>query len=288
MGKKINRVCVVGGGVMGREIALNAATHGYQTTLTDQFTEALDKAKTWAESYLDGSIKRGKLTEEQRNQALAALTYSGSLEQAVADADLVIECIVEKVDAKRSLFADLNRLAPADALLVSNSSYLPSSRFADLVNNPGRVANLHYFNPAMRMELVEIVRGPHTSDDTIETLKLFAAGIGKTGIVVNKEIEGFIVNRILKAVTDEALYLLDNHVASVEDIDLGAEKGLNYPMGPFRLMDFTGLDISYLNRKRVYDETGLESDRPSPILEEKYKNGEFGRKTGKGWYDYSK
>lgn len=283
---QIQTVCVVGAGRMGREIALNAAVYGHKVTLTDTFPQALEQAKNWAEGYVAKSVEKGKMTRQEADDALARCSVIEDLGQAVKDADLVIECIIEDVDAKKELFRQLDQMAPAEALLVTNSSYLPSSRFAPETKRPSQVANLHYFNPAMRMELVEIVKGPHVSEHTVELLKQFADSIHKTAIVVRKELDGFVVNRIVKAVADEAFYLLDNGVATFEEIDMAAEKGLNYPMGPFRLMDFTGLDITYRNRKRVYDETGDEKDRPSPALKEHFDKGEFGRKTGKGWYSY--
>lgn len=284
--EQIQTVCVVGAGRMGREIALNAAVYGHTVTLTDTFPQALEQAKSWMKGYLDKSVEKKKMSRQDADAALTRCTAVEALSDAVHQADLVIECIIEDVDAKKELFRKLDQWAPAEALLVTNSSYLPSSRFAPETKRPGQVANLHYFNPAMRMELVEIVKGPHVSEHTVDLLKQFAQSLHKTAIVVRKELDGFVVNRIVKAVADEAFYLLDNGVATFEEIDLAAEKGLNYPMGPFRLMDFTGLDITYRNRKRVYDETGEEKDLPSPALKEHFDKGEYGRKTGKGWYSY--
>lgn len=283
---KINKVCVVGAGRMGREIALNAAMHGHLVALTDAVPAALEQAGVWAEKYLEGSVKRNKATREEAEAALARLERTDSLEKALEGVDLMIECIVEDINAKKELFRRADALAPAKAILTTNSSYLPSSHFAPETGRSGRVANLHYFNPAMRMELVEIVKGPHVSEETVKDLKEFALSIGKKPVVVMKEIDGFVVNRLLKAIQNEAFYLLDNGIATFEEIDIGAEKGLNHPLGPFRLMDFTGIDITYRNRKRVYDETGKAEDRPSEALREHFEKGEYGRKTGKGWYTY--
>ena len=284
--KDIQKVCVIGAGVMGQQIALNAAVSGFTVVLTDSFPKALEKAGDWSRAYLNTSVQKGKMKQEEMDAALGRLILEGDLEKALPDADLVIEAIIEEEKAKRELFATVSRTAPGDAIVTSNSSYIPSSRFADLFSDPGRLANLHYFNPAMRMKLVEIVRGPHTADETIEALKKFVAAVGKTYIVVNKEIEGFVVNRLLRAVQDEGYFLLESGVASFEDIDKGAELGLNYPMGPFRLMDLTGLDINYYNRRHRYEETGREEDRPPKQLEERFQRGEYGKKTGKGWYSY--
>lgn len=284
--EKIKQICVVGAGRMGREIALNAATHGHRIMITDQAQDCLEQARKWAEDYLSKSVEKGKLTPESRDKALANCVFTSSLEEAIVEADLVVECIVEDLDAKKALFCQMDALAPSRAILATNSSFLPSSRFASCTRRPDKVVNFHYFNPAMRMDLVEIVRGEHVSEETVKRLKDFAKAIGKTAIIVNKEIEGFIVNRILKAVADEAFYLLDHGIASYEDIDIAAEKGLNYPLGPFRLMDLTGLDITYRNRLRIYETTRQEKDRPSDELRQRFEQGEFGRKTGKGWYNY--
>ena len=284
--KAIQKICVVGAGVMGQQIALNAAVSGFDVVLTDSAPKALEKAGTWSNSYLSTSVQKGKMKPEEMTAALARVTLENGLESALQDVDLVIEAIIEDEKIKQELFATVSRVAPGDAIVTSNSSYIPSSKFAGLFKDPGRLANLHYFNPAMRMKLVEIVRGPHTSDETIEALKQFVTAVGKTYIIVNKEIEGFVVNRLLRAVQDEGYFLLEHGVATFEDIDKGAELGLNYPMGPFRLMDLTGLDINYYNRKHRYEETGKEEDRPPKELEERFQRGDYGKKTGKGWYNY--
>lgn len=284
--EKIKQVCVVGAGRMGREIALNAAVYGHRVMITDQIQDCLEQSRKWAEDYLSKSVEKGKLTSDEYVQTLANCVFTPSLEAAIGEADLVVECIIEDLDAKKALFRQMDALAPAQTILATNSSYLPSSRFAPCTRRPDKVVNLHYFNPAMRMVLVEIVRGEHVSEETVQKLIDFAKAIGKTAIIVNKEIEGFVVNRILKAVADEAFYLLDHGIASYKDIDLAAEKGLNYPLGPFRLMDLTGLDIAYQNRLRIYENTGQEEDRPSDELRRRFEQGEYGRKTGKGWYNY--
>ncbi len=285
---EIRNVCVAGAGRMGREIALNAASHGYKVVLTDAVPSVLEQAQVWAGEYLEGSVKRGKMSREDADAALGQLQIQADLEKALEGTDLMIECIIEDKEAKKELFRKADRIAPAHALLVTNSSYLPSSHFAAETGRPGQVANLHYFNPAMRMELVEIVKGPHVKDETVKTLKEFVRRIHKNPVVVQKEIDGFVVNRLLKAIQNEAFYLLDEGIATFEEIDLAAEKGLNHPLGPFRLMDFTGIDITYRNRRRVFEESGKAEDQPSPALKEHFDKGEYGRKTGKGWYTYEK
>lgn len=284
--KAIQKVAVLGAGAMGRQIALNAAVNGFSVHVADSFSNACVQAEAWSQSYLSKSVEKGKMSRQDADTALARVTYTGETGTAVTDCDLVIEAVIEDEDIKRALFTEVNRCAPADALIATNSSYIPSSRFVDVIDNPARLCNLHYFNPAMRMKLVEIVRGEHTGPETVEALKSFVHAVGKDYIVVNREIEGFVVNRLLRAIQNEAFFLYQNGIASFEDIDIGAEKGLNHPMGPFRLLDLAGLDICYLNRQNTYKKTGRPEDRPPAFLEEKYRKGELGVKTGKGWYDY--
>jgi len=284
----IKNVGIVGSGTMGRQIALNSAINGFTVALADQSPDALAMAKKWCNDYLVKSVEKGRIKQTEANAALSHICWTQSVEQAVKDVDLVVEAIIEKPEIKKELFTNLNKWAPKDALLTSNSSYIPSSSYKDVVDNPSRLANLHYFNPAMRMELVEIVRGEHTANDTVAALKEFVTANKKICILVNKEIEGFVVNRLLRAMQDEGYYLLENGVASFSDIDLGAEKGLNWPMGPFRLMDLTGLDLNYYNRQKKYEQTGLVEDRPPQELVKRFEKGEYGRKSGKGWYNYLK
>jgi len=281
--KDIKRVCVAGAGNMGKQIALNTALAGFEVSVR---TSKPIAGADWCKGFMEKGVSKGKYTEEQKNEALGRLSFFTAVEDAVRDCDLVIESVIEDEHVKRKFFAEVNRFAKSDAIITSNSSYIPSSTFAGVISNPGRLANLHYFNPVMSMKLVEIVLGPHTDSTTVETLKGFVSSIGKQFIIVNKEIEGFVVNRLLRAVQDEAYSLYDSGVASFEDIDTAAEKGLNYPMGPFRLVDFTGIDINYFNRQRAFEKTGREEDRPPAFLAEKFEKGEFGKKSGKGWYTY--
>jgi 3-hydroxybutyryl-CoA dehydrogenase len=283
----IRQVCVVGAGAMGRQIALSTAIHGYEVRLYDVSREALEDARTWANEYLAGRVAKGRLSQAQVDQARARLHIEPELRQAVVDADLVIEAATERLDLKRQLFADLDRLCKPSAILATNSSTIVSSKLADATQRPDRIANLHYFNPALVMELVEVVQGPHTSEQTVEALLEFARRTGKTPIRLRKEVFGFVANRLLHALANEAIYLYENGYASFEEIDLAAEKALGHPMGPFRLMDLTGIDVAYFVRQQKYLETGREEDKPARSIVERYERGDFGRKTGRGWYDYT-
>lgn len=287
----IKTVVVVGAGVMGQQIAMNTAikgrASGYQVILCDSFPAAVEKARAWADQYLDGRVAKGRLTQEQVDQVKANFTVSQDVDGSAAKADLLIEAIVEKLDVKRELFGRISKLCKPDTVLGTNSSNIVSSKLADVTEHPERLLNIHYFNPALVMELVEIVRGPHTGDEAVEVARAFAVNTGKSPIVLKKEIAGFVANRINAAVAHEALSLLRKGVATVEDIDTACEKGLHYPMGPFRLMDLTGIDVNYYVRVDRYAESHDPFDAPDPLVIEKFKKGEFGKKTGKGWYDYS-
>ena len=288
----VKKVVVVGAGAMGRQIAMNTALngrkYGYIVTLCDSFPKAVESATAWAKEYLAGRVKKGRITQEEADTIASRWTVSLDTDKYVLEADVIIEAIIEKLDAKRDLFAHVSQIAKPDALLATNSSKIVSSKLADVTKNPERLCNMHYFNPALVMKLVEVVKGPHTSEETAQLAKAFALRTGKTPIILRKEVPGFVANRINAAVTYEALDLLQKGVASVEDIDTACENGLNYPMGPFRLMDLTGIDVNYLVRKDRYAESHDERDAPNPLVIEKVKKGELGRKTGKGWYDYSK
>lgn len=282
----IKKVCVAGGGLMGRQIALNAAIHGFDTYLTDSVGDVLAAVEKWSGEYLAGRVAKGKLTQEQADAAKANFHLCPELKDAAEGAQLVIEAILEDRDVKLDFYKKVGAIAPEDAIWASNSSWMPSSTFIGCVSNPGRLANIHYFNPALAMKLVEVVRGEHTADDTVQTLVEFSVVNGKTPIRVNKEIEGFVVNRVLRALRDEAFYLVDEGVCTPQEVDLGVELGLNYPMGPFRLLDLTGIDLNYLSSTTRWKETGIKP-HGYDIIKEKYEKREWGRKTGKGFYDYT-
>ncbi|WMJ83267.1 3-hydroxyacyl-CoA dehydrogenase family protein [Oscillospiraceae bacterium LTW-04] len=288
---QVKTIAVIGAGAMGQQIAmntvLNGRAHDYKVILCDSFPAAVEKAQDWAADYLAGRVAKGRITQEEADKVTANFSFSQDVDASAAQADLIIEAIIENLDIKRDLFERISRICKPDTILATNSSNMVSSKFDDVTLSPERLLNIHYFNPALVMQLVEIVRGPHTLEDAIQTACAFARNTGKKPIIINKEIPGFVANRINAAVTREACLLLEKGIASVEDIDTACEKGLGYPMGPFRLMDLTGIDVNYYVRRDRYAESGDEYDKPSPLVIEKYKKGEFGKKTGKGWYDYS-
>jgi len=281
----VKKVCVVGAGLMGSQIALNNAIYGFDTYITDSFPQALEKVEKWSKEYLKGRVAKGKMTQEKADSALEKFHVVPTLEEAASGAQLVIEAIIEERDIKMEFYKNLNAIAPKDCIFGTNSSYMVSSKFKDVVDDPSRLANMHYFNPALNMPLVEIVRGVHTADETVNLIYDFSVATGKTPIVVNKEIRGFVVARILTAIRDEAYFLIENGICSVEDCDIAVRGGLNHPMGPFELLDLTGIDLNYLS---MIDR--INEGEPVPpgfeIAKAKYQAGELGRKTGKGFYTY--
>ncbi|MDP9280556.1 MAG: 3-hydroxyacyl-CoA dehydrogenase family protein [Chloroflexota bacterium] len=283
---ELRRVCVVGAGLMGRQIALNAAHNGYAVRLCDASAEQLRAAQRWVDEYVASRVEKGRWTKVEAAAARARLGFAANLAEAAADADLVVEAVVEDLAVKRAVFAELDRLAPARAVLATNSSTFVSSLVADATKRPSQVANLHYFNPAMVMEVVEVVQGPHTSDETATLLVEFARHIGKQPILLKREIEGFIANRLLRALGREACFLVDEGYATFEEVDLAAEKALGHPLGPFRLMDLTGIDLAFMIRSAMYEASGRDEDRPARCIEERYRAGHYGRKTGRGFYSY--
>lgn len=283
----MTRLAVVGGGFMGSQIAVQAALNGVEVRLQDISREQLERSRELNRGHLRRRVEKGRLTEAALAAAFGRIAETTDLDEAVGDADLVIEAIVERLDAKREVFERMDRAAPEHAILASNSSTIVISQLADATRRPDRCANMHFFSPVLVMELCEVVMGPETSEAAAQRCMELVREIGRTPVLVRKEIDGFIVNRILHAATQEAYRLLDAGVAGFADIDTAVEKGLNWPMGPFRLGDFTGLDVTYNARRHMFEKTGDERYRPSERLREKVERGELGRKTGKGWYEYS-
>ena len=281
----INNVAVVGGGLMGRQIALNAAICGYVVKVTDSIADVRANVEAWKEEYLNGRIAKGRMSAEQVNDIKSRFAVVDGIEAAVCDADLVIEAVVEREDVKKAVFREVCKFAPAQAILATNSSRMPSSNFADSVTDPSKLANMHYNNPALVMKAVEVQQNEQTSEDTVQSLLEFCRKNGKVPIRVRKEIEGLPVSRILHAINEEALFLVEHGYCDVEDVDNACTAGLNHPMGPFRLMDFTGLDLNLDIRENEFKMTGSK-----PLGYDLFKSyvdqGRLGRKVKKGFYDY--
>jgi 3-hydroxybutyryl-CoA dehydrogenase len=282
---EMKRVLVVGAGTMGSQIALQTAMSGkYEVTLVDSVEGQLERARAQNSKLMDRAVEKGRTTKDVASAALGRITTSKDLARAASEADLVIEAVIEDFDAKKSVFTALGEHANKDAILASNSSTIAISRLAGFTGRPERCCNMHFFHPVTVMQLCEVVRGPKTSDGTVATAMEFIRSIDRTPVLLQKEIWGFIVNRILFAASEEAMRLLEGGYASAEDIDTAVQKGLNWPMGPFHLLDFSGLDIFYGALKDRHRQ-GEGADAPE-LLKKLVEAGHLGRKTGKGFFDY--
>ncbi len=282
----IQKLCVTGAGQMGAQIAIQAALHGLEVTLHDINGDQLEKA-LGNRKHLERRVEKGKMPAELVDVTFSRLGTTTSLEEACAEADFVIEAVVEVLDVKLDVFRQLDKFCPEHTILATNSSYLGNSQMGNATQRPDRVVNMHFFYPPLVMKLVEVVKGEHTSDETVEAAAALARRIGKEPVTLHKELPGFLVNRILRAITNEAYFLLENGVASFADIDRACELGLNHPMGPFKLGDFSGLDIGYEARLENHRKSGDPADQPPASLERRVQRGDLGRKSGRGFYDYS-
>ena len=281
----IRKIVVCGAGTMGGGIAQVCANAGYEVWMYDLTEQFAQGGKNKIAAGLEKQVARGKMTPEQKDALLDRLHPTTSLDCA-KDADLIMEAVLEDVQVKKDLFAKLEAVCPATTIIGTNTSYIPITTLAADMQHPERFLGMHFFNPVYAMKLLELIRGEKTGDAAFEAALAFAPTIGKTPVSVKKEVPGFIVNRLNKAVQAEAMYLLQEGVASVEDIDKAAKLGLNYPMGPFEMMD-GNLELTYTCLKLLYELTGQERFRPIQVLEELIAEGNFGRRTGKGWYDYN-
>ncbi|MBY0173868.1 3-hydroxyacyl-CoA dehydrogenase family protein [Micrococcus luteus] len=288
MTEEIRSVVVLGAGTMGSQIAAVSALAGYTTSLVDIQQKQLDRAREQLRQRLDRDVEKGRRDRGAVDEAWGRLALTTDRDRVAASADLVIEAAVEDLSVKRSIFADLDRVCPPHTLLVTNSSNIVSSRVADATGRPGKVCNLHFFNPALVMACVEIVPHEGTDPETVEAASAFVRSLGKTPVKLKREVPGFLANRLLNALRREALDLYEGGVADFEDIDLAAKTALGHPMGPFELMDLVGIDVVYLIRLAEYEQTGDPASLPADSIKAKYEAGDYGRKTGRGWYDYSK
>jgi len=280
----IQRVAVSGAGLMGSGIAQTVAQAGYQVLLEDLEESLVNKAVSKIAGRLKSQVEKGKMTVDEQEGILSRIRTTTRLED-FADADLVIEAIVENVEAKRKLFAELDKICQPSALLVTNTSTLSPTEIGAATQRVPLTAGLHFFNPAPVMKLVEVIRGLGTADETVAVLKEFVVSLGKSPVVVNDS-PGGIVSRILLACRAEAVRMLAEGVASVEDIDTAMKLGAGWPMGPFALMDLIGIDLSVTNLDSLANELGAERFRPHTLLRKMVRAGYLGQKSGRGFYVY--
>ncbi|QED47681.1 3-hydroxyacyl-CoA dehydrogenase [Cytobacillus dafuensis] len=281
----MNNIVVIGSGVMGRGIAYVSALGGFMTTLIDINESQLKKAEKEIQSIFEKGVSLGKLSPELAAEAKERIEFSVSLSKHVLEADLVIEAVPEVMDIKKNIFEVMDQHAKESCLFATNTSTMSPTEIGSYTKRPDRVIAMHFFNPVHKMPLVEIIRGLETSDETVQSIKLVAQKMGKETVVIN-EFPGFVTSRISALVGNEAFYMLQEGVATPEEIDKAIKLGLNYPMGPFELGDLVGLDTRLNNLKYLHSKLG-EKYRPAPLLEQYVIAGRLGRKTGRGVYDYS-
>lgn len=284
---KETAITVIGAGTMGREIAFVSAMSGFRTYLVDVEERFLATAEQQLHKATARLVERQRFSQEAVEAGFQNLEFTTDRDRVVRESSIVIEAIVEDLDIKRQLFTQLDAVAPEHTILASNSSSIVSSKLAEGLRFPARVCNVHFFNPVIQMSLVEIVGGEHTAPEITQRATDFAKAIGKTPVVVEKEIFGFIVNRVLVAIFGEALHLYEQGYASLEDIDVAIKEGLGHPMGPFALMDLVGLDVN-LGIQTLAAQEGDDHlvKEVSPTLSKLVEDGKLGRKSGQGFYSY--
>ena len=284
--KEIKRVLVTGAGVMGHGIALVCAGSGIVTSLLDTDSKYLEKALSKINKFLDGSVERGKISQQDAGETLSRISTTTDIKEVAGKVDLVIEAIVEDKGAKEKLFWELNGLCGPSVIFASNTSQISITELARSSGRPNRFIGMHWFNPPTIMKLIEIPRGMQTSDETVEIIETLAKRLGKTPMVC-KDSPGFVVNRILNVWYNEAMRLVDEGAANVEEVDRAIRDGGGFRMGPMQLRDLVGLDTALLISESLFERLGSEKFRPCQCLRDRVAAGHFGRKTGKGFYEYS-
>ncbi len=282
---EIKRIMVVGAGFMGSGIAQVMAAAGYEVVLMDVAAGFVRKGVAAIEKNLAGGVAKGKLAEADKTATLGRIIATTELAPA-KDCDLVIEAIIENKQAKLDLYRQLEEICPPHVLFASNTSSIPITELATATKRPDRFAGMHFFSPVPVMKLVEIIRGLKTADETVQVIKELTDRIGKVGVFV-KDGPGFLVNRVNAALRNEVYNCLAEGVATIEDIDKALKFGLGHPMGPFELGDFVGLDIGLAVAETLWENFKDPKWRPALSLRKLVASGDLGRKTGKGWYDYT-
>ncbi len=283
---EIKKVCVLGAGLMGNGIAQVCAQAGFQVTMRDIEQRFIDGGMNTIKKNLSREVEKGKKTQEEATAILARIKPTLDLREAAGEADVVVEVVVEVMDVKKKVYAELETVVPEHCLFFTNTSGLSITEMAAITKRPERFIGTHFFNPVPVMRLLEIIKGYETSEETLAIAKAWGAKLGKEAIVVN-EAPAFVVNRILCLMINEAFYTLDEGVASAADIDKGMMLGCNHPIGPLALADLIGNDTLLHIMEGMHRELG-DKYKPSPLLRQLVRAGRLGRKTGKGVYDYSK
>jgi 3-hydroxybutyryl-CoA dehydrogenase len=282
---KLEKVAVLGAGIMGSGIAQVAAVAGFAVTIRDIEDDFVNKGLAMIESNLDRAAEKEKMEADEATAALARIRGTTDIAEAAAEADLVIEAVVERMGVKKEVFAELDDICKSETILASNTSGLSITEIASVTHRPDKVLGVHFFNPAPVMELVELVRGYLTSEETFVVTKAFIERLGKTPIEV-KEAPGFAVNRILCPMVNEAIFAYSEGIAAAEAIDQAMVLGANHPIGPLALADLVGLDTLLAVLDGLHQELGEDKYRPAPLLRKMVRAGHLGRKSGKGFYEY--
>lgn len=285
---EIKKVGVLGAGAMGNGIAQLAAQIGCEVVMRDIEDAFVERGMKSIDKFLSKSVEKGKLEAKKKDTIMGRI--KGTTDMAdLKDVDFLVEAVLEDLDLKKKVFKELDELCRPEVVLSSNTSSMSLTEIAAATSRPEKICGMHFFNPAPLMRLVEIIRGYYTSDETVATATELAKKMGKVTVEVKKDTPGFIVNRIMTPHFLEAIKMLEEGIASAEDIDTAVKNGLNYPMGPFELMDLTGIDIAYHVTEYFHKELNQELKWIAPtLMKSMIKAGKLGRKTGAGWYDYKK
>lgn len=282
----IDRVCILGMGTMGSQIGIVSARGGYQTAMVDTSTQRVEKGLNNIQSFLRGQAKKGKMEQEMVDKISSRITTGTDLHGAVSQAGLVIEAVYEDIDLKKEVFKEMDEAGPSETILASNTSTLWIAEIASATGRPHKCIGTHFLIPAALTPLVEVVRGPETSDETHETVTHFLEKCGKDTVTV-MDSPGFVINRLYLPLVNEAFFTLETGLASAEEIDKSCTKGLGFPLGPLAAADAFGLDILLACMNTFHRELG-DKYRPAPLLVKLVKAGHLGRKTGLGVYEYGK
>jgi 3-hydroxybutyryl-CoA dehydrogenase len=281
----VKKPFVVGAGIMGAGIAQLCAQKGYDVTVTDISDEIIDKARSKVTNGLQRRVEKGKISQEDMDTVLSRINWANDLERA-ADSDFVIEAVLENMDLKKEVFQKLDSLCSADTIMASNTTALSVSEIASATSRPEKIIGMHFFNPAVIMKLVEIIRGEQTADETVVATKEFAEKLGKVPVVTFKEAPAGIVSRVLAGLLNEAAVVYADGIASPEDIDEAMKLGAGLPMGPLALIDMIGLDIHLAKMETLYAKLNDERYKPPDIIKNMVAEGKLGKKSGEGFYKY--